>query len=403
MKINSCLKKYTKETHRSETLKKTYENIKDIIYDIGITRIADITNLDRIGIPVYSCIRPEAKYGAISIYNGKGATKEAAKVSAIMEGIERYTAEQINYEDIILDKYTSLISKGKNALNPKNLILPNYIDSDSVIPWSNGYSIDFETLECSNILIPTNSIYHPFDTKYTKLFRTNTNGLASGNTIEEAIFHGLCELIERDAWSITEYSKDAGSVIENIYDEDINKLLLLFEKSGVNIILRNITKDINITTIAAISDDIETQDPTLLCLGMGTHTSPKIAILRALTEVAQSRATQIHGAREDTVISDFRKRMGYERTKKINSKWFENKHVCQYRNLIDQSTQDFKNEIKTVFFELKKRGLEQLLFYNLTDNTIKIPVVKVIVPGLECFSIDSERIGIRCKKRRLFI
>jgi len=40
----------------------------------GITRVADITNLDRIGIPVFSSIRPMADRGAVSVYNGKGAT-----------------------------------------------------------------------------------------------------------------------------------------------------------------------------------------------------------------------------------------------------------------------------------------------------------------------------------------
>ncbi|MCK7501322.1 MAG: YcaO-like family protein [Comamonadaceae bacterium] len=59
----------------------------------GITRVADITNLDRIGIPVFSSIRPMADRGAISVYNGKGATPTEAKVSAMMEGLERYSAE----------------------------------------------------------------------------------------------------------------------------------------------------------------------------------------------------------------------------------------------------------------------------------------------------------------------
>ena len=59
------------------------------------------------------------------------------------------------------------------------------------------------------------------------------------------------------------------------------------------------------STIAASADDAVTRDAGLLTLGMGTHLDPEVAILRALTEVAQSRATQINGAREDTVRADF--------------------------------------------------------------------------------------------------
>ena len=82
------------------------------------------------------------------------------------------------------------------------------------------------------------------------------------------------------------------------------------------------TADIKIPTIAASADDTVTKDAGLLTLGMGTHLDPEVAILRALTEVAQSRATQINGAREDTVRADFAREAGYERMKRINKYYF---------------------------------------------------------------------------------
>lgn len=397
MQINFCHKVYTKETHRSKNLEETYILIKNITDKIGVTRIADITKLDKVGIPVYSCIRPESKKGSISVYNGKGSTKKAAKISAIMESIERYSAEIINKKNILVNKYSILKEMNYNLINPKDLIIPQNIHYDSIISWAPGYLIDKNNMNCIDTLIPTNAIYHPLNTKYTKLFRTNTNGLASGNSIEEAIFHGLCEVIERDAWSLVEASNNAGPIIENIDDNKINRLIKLFSDAGINIILRNITSDIDITTVAAVSDDVKSKDPSLLCLGMGTHSSPKIAILRALTEVAQSRATQIHGAREDTIIADLKTKMGYERTKKINKKWFINEITCSYKNIKDQSHSDFKIEIQNIINKLVKNNLHQILFFDLTIKEINIPVVRVIVPGLECFSIDRERFGLRCK------
>ena len=72
----------------------TLENTKNEIKKIGVTRIADITNLDRLGIPVFSAIRPSAAKGAISIYSGKGSTEQRARISVIMESFERCLAER---------------------------------------------------------------------------------------------------------------------------------------------------------------------------------------------------------------------------------------------------------------------------------------------------------------------
>ena len=59
---------------------------------IGITRVAGITGLDRIGIPVYMASRPNSRSVAVS--QGKGLTVEAARVSALMEAVESWHVEQ---------------------------------------------------------------------------------------------------------------------------------------------------------------------------------------------------------------------------------------------------------------------------------------------------------------------
>jgi len=93
MILASCIKKYKDDTHRAMPPEETLKRADAKLPAAGITRVADITNLDRIGIPVFSSIRPMADRGAISVYNGKGATPTEAKVSAMMEGLERYSAE----------------------------------------------------------------------------------------------------------------------------------------------------------------------------------------------------------------------------------------------------------------------------------------------------------------------
>ena len=87
LELKSCKKAYNSETQRTIPPEETLLKVESLLPVAGITRVADITSLDRIGIPVFSSIRPMAKDGAISVYNGKGATPVEAKVSAMMEGI----------------------------------------------------------------------------------------------------------------------------------------------------------------------------------------------------------------------------------------------------------------------------------------------------------------------------
>ena len=401
MELKSCKKLYRKETHRVKSPEETFEIVSSLTEVAGITRIADITKLDRLNIPVFSCIRPNAADGAISVYNGKGVTTIAARVSAIMEGLERYSAELQSDDSLIVSSYPVLAEKYE-ILDPIELILPNTADPDAVIPWSVCYELllNETSLALEELLVPAAAVYHPLPPQYYSIFRTGTNGIASGNTNEEAIFHALCEVIERDSWSICEAEKKAGRMIIDIDDSDISGLLHAFEDAGVAVILRDITSDIGLPTIVAVSDDISLKDSALLCLGMGTHSSPKIAALRALTEVAQSRATQIHGAREDATIADIRKQIGYERTKRLNAKWFDETETIRFSELKDASTDDFLDEIKHTVRLMNQVGLQTVIVKDLTRPELSVPVVRVIVPGLESFAIDSSREGLRCKAAR---
>jgi ribosomal protein S12 methylthiotransferase accessory factor len=243
--------------------------------------------------------------------------------------------------------------------------------------------------------VPAFAVFHPLPHNYRGLFRTNTNGLASGNTIEEAIFHALSEVIERDAWSLVEACRDTGPCLENIDDPALAEMLRKFADAQVEVKVRDITSDIGIPTIAAVSDDVLLKDPSLLTIGIGTHTNARIAVMRALTEVAQSRLTQIHGAREDTTIADMRRKMGYERTKRINGYWYRDNGTIPYNDVLSSDSDDFRKDIQLIIGKLADQGLDRVIVVDLTREEIGVPVVRVIVPGLEAFAMDPERRGER--------
>jgi thioglycine synthase len=389
MQLNSCKKIYNNETQRASPLAETLARIEPLVPAAGITRVADITNLDRIGIPVFSCIRPTAMDGAITVYNGKGATIEESRISAIMEGIERYSSE-MHDRKLHGRSYQEMFAMGR-TLDPRDLILPEGADPDRLMPWYEGFDI----VNDEPIFVPAHAVFHPLPPNFRGPFRTNTNGLASGNTFEEAVFHALSEVIERDAWSLVEACRDTGPCVTGTTDPVILDMQEKFAKAQVEVKVRDITSDIGIPTMAAVADDVLMKDPMLLTIGIGTHTSARIAVMRALTEVAQSRLTQIHGAREDTTLADLRKKMGYERAKRINGYWFRDNGSIDYSSIASSDTDDFRKDIEQILAALEKQGLDRVIVVDLTLEEIGMPVVRVIVPGLEVFAMDQERRGER--------
>lgn len=393
---------YFKGTHRVIAPEKTIEINEDKLKTAGITRIADITDLDRIGLPIYTAIRPTAEDGAVSIYGGKGITKDHARASAMMEGFERYSAERHESDETTIATLEEISSKG-NYINPESLNLPKDFKKQNLDSMKLEWSIAKDIISDEEYFVPTNAIYHPYihSKDSESLFKSNTNGLASGNILEEAILHGIFEVIERDAWSIFElthknYSQiDLDSIESDIVNDTIDK----FESEGIKIKLMDFTADINVPTIAASADDTVTRDAGLLTLGMGTHLDPEVAILRALTEVAQSRATQINGAREDTVRADFAREAGYERMKRINKYYFrEEDEKIALSSIENKSTTSINRDLEIVKDELIANDIDKILYHDLTRPELDVSVVRVIIPEMELFALDPSRAGYRFLK-----
>ncbi|MEN3035284.1 MAG: YcaO-related McrA-glycine thioamidation protein [Candidatus Methanosuratincola sp.] len=391
MNLRSIPKGYTAGTHRQIPPEKTLELVSRVKEKAGITRVAEITGLDRIGIPIFTSIRPMASQGAVTVYTGKGCSQEEAEVSAVMEGIERFSAEPRGFR-LVRGSYRDL-SREREVLDPNLLILPRRYQHSEEIEWVEGHSLTREV----PILVPAEAVFHPYS-RHNQLFRTNTNGLAVGNAVEEAIVHGLMEVIERDAWSLFEAGRLQGRGLElsGSSSQMVTSILEKLAKAGIGVYAKDITSDVGIPTVAAAIDDELTKDPALLSLGVGTHLVAEIAAARALTEAAQSRLTTIHGTREDTVKAEFARRIGYERMKRINRRWFS---PCPQRVSLDElrsfSGKDFLEDIRYTLERLISAGLREVIVVDLTRGETGIPAVRVIVPGLEVYALDKERAGRR--------
>ena len=135
--------------HRVMSAAETWSRIAPVLPAIGVTRMAAIHGLDRIGIPVYSAIMPRSQ-DLVSVYNGKGVTTLDAKVGAAMEAIERFAGWSSRRPDVV-GTYREL-SKTRLTLHPRDLVIDLADDyADEVpIPWAEGFDLIGE----ASILVP---------------------------------------------------------------------------------------------------------------------------------------------------------------------------------------------------------------------------------------------------------
>lgn len=363
----------------------------------GITRVADITYLDRIGIYAYQSVRPDAEEGdgSFTIFSGKGLTKEQCKISAIMEGIERYCAEERNNRDIILKKSIAELRTNYNIVEPKELnILNQSISENDEIEWILGYDL----IAKSEVYIPAANVCYPYNFRKHKYpLRNYTTGLAAGNTYLEALFHGLCEVIERDAAAMNIIFKKGISVdIHTIKNKTIRKIIERITKTeGLKLYVKYITtEEINVPVFQVLIDDTFLRNPLYISGGYGVHPNKEIALINALNEAILSRAGTISGGRED--LEKFLKakeNFSYEEYKEKYRYWFDQEKTINFENIESEDLPTILDDMSLCVERLVNAGFDKIIFVNLKKRNIDVPVIKMLVPGLERYSFKMEAFG----------
>ena len=192
-------KQYRLGTHRTVSPEATLARVAPHLNEMGITRIANVTGLDEIGIPVVMVCRPNSR--SISVSQGKGVDLAAAKASGVMEAIETYHAERITLA-LKLASFEEL--RHSNPMVDASSLpfsVENRYRDDRALLWIEGRNLlNNEPLWLPHELVHTD--YTLPQPTGSGCFAANTNGLASGNHILEAIAHGIYEVIERDALTL---------------------------------------------------------------------------------------------------------------------------------------------------------------------------------------------------------
>jgi YcaO-like protein with predicted kinase domain len=382
-------KNYRAGTHRIVSPQETLESVRRFFPALGITRVADITGLDVIGLPVVTVSRPNSRSVAVSL--GKGLDLPAAQASGVMESAEAFMAERIT-QPLLLASVNDL--RSTHRLVDVGL-LPRTADSiyhpDLPILWIEGR----ELLEGTPRWVPYEMVHTAYTLPTpngTGCFLATSNGLASGNHLLEAISHGICETVERDAatlHSVRAPGETASRRIDpkTVDDPGCREALDRFDRAGVSVAIWDMTTDIGIPAfICLIAGEPRGRDEWLPGSdeGMGCHPDRNVALLRALTEAAQSRLGSISGGRDEPPLSDQWDQQDQTTDPDLEpSADLAGEAVRDFTAVPAFAGDSLEADVSWELARLRAAGLSEVVVVDLTSEEFGIPVVRVVVPGLE--------------------
>jgi len=351
---------------------------------MGITRVADVTGLDRIGVPVVMVCRPNARSLAVS--QGKGIDLAAATASGLMEAAELYHAEHIELP-LKLGSYSELSHSHVFVdVDRLPLVSTKRFDRNLVMLWIEGLDLlsgeprwlPFESVRANFTLPPPPG---------SGCFDCSSNGLASGNTISEAACHAICEIIERDATTLwnrisREERADTGLDLNSVTDEACCEVLDRLRRADFGIAVWETTSDVGVPSFFCLISDLRNPQDHY-GIGAGTHLAPNIALLRALTEAVQVRTTYISGTRDDLLPEEYGEAERARRRRTAARLLAEHSAKRNFGSIPDGSSETFAADLSSLLTRLKAVGVTEVVAVDLSKSELALAVVRVIIPGLE--------------------
>ena len=216
----------------------------------------------------------------------------------------------------------------------------------------------------------------------------DSNGSAAGNCLEEAIFQGSMELIERDAVAVWWYNRLQQPAIAtgSFQMPYVDALVEYYASINRDIWVLDLTHDLGICTLACVSRRND-QDIEDIILGFGTHFDPKIALLRAMTEVNQFLPSVSLKNKDGTTRYLFGDQLAKQwwSTARIKDMHYLTpdadkpaRHLADFNN---PSTNDVRTDVEHLVGVFKDHNMEMLVL-DQTRPDIGLSVVKVVVPEL---------------------
>jgi oxazoline/thiazoline synthase len=333
---------------------------------------------------------------------GKGKNSQQSRTSGFCEAIERYSGIFTGDEIRIKETYAQLGSAAihpnvcmqfsanqyekRQEWNPKHgsfAAVPAPFDEEREVEWSPVWSLTQQNFR----YLPTAYCYFSYPLpKDHRFCWGDSNGNAAGNNLEEAILQGFMELVERDSMALWWYNRVKRPAVDlDSFDEPyLQALKNYYQTLGRDLWVLDITSDMNIPSFVAISRRTE-GEPEEILLGLGTHFDPRIAILRAVTEMNQSLVIILKTGDIKPDDPDFTYWLKEATVK--NQPYLvpdQNTALKVYSDYPQHWSDDLQQDVLTCVEIAAHHGMETLVL-DQTRPDIGMSVVKVIVPGMRHF------------------
>lgn len=342
---------------------------------LGVTRISDITHFDRIGIPVFQAWRPDVESSQITATQGKGITADEARLSALLEAVERHAANKI--QSLIADHELPKLRNGAAVFTPAQLGA-----SHNGVSVANWYEVRNVRSEAS-VFVPAAAIFFPFHLSGEGKASPNpcTTGLAAGSTFEEAVLHGLFEVVERHSVSVVELQGRSKWVELRVVEEIEPELTRRMRDANYELMVTDCTAIDGLPVYFVRLLSRRSDPPHLISCGQGCSLSGRHALRRAMLEACQSRLVALLGAREDLARHAPHWAQEHQQAKEI----WDGAARCASRNgrTAEISAVDFETvsgALGHALALLERADFHDVLAADLTVPAVGIPVARCIIP-----------------------
>jgi YcaO-like protein with predicted kinase domain len=365
----------------------TDRRLTAILDRVPVTRVYDATPLDWLGIPVWAAVTPLAK--DLTVHAGKGTTPIAARVSAVMEAIERVSAESVEPARVRHTEYASLCREDPNAaIDPTLFDLPFQTSyrADRRISWIGGYDL----IGGRHVWVPLDLVISP--PAEGVCVGVETNGLAAGNTNTEATLHALYEVIERDAVAHERFARlyaEPGTAPPIRLTERSSlparpaEWVARLAARGLAATIRDLTHDVGVPVFGATITDRSfpgREGRPARFEGVGCDLDPERAVTRAISEAAQSHTAVLVGARETFETGP---RPARRTRARFVDQLLSPSRVEPFPARVDleKGAHDLFERLNVVIERLKQAGFTHCVVVDLARADLRVPVVRVLVPG----------------------
>ncbi len=380
LKLNECLKNYTFDQDKAITPVETVKRFEARLKKVNLDILKEIRRIDtgRLDIPVYFSVCGKDAVDTIGTKKqmGKGSTPEQSRASACMELGERFSffSFKKNEKNFVTATWEEMKKTGEPMLPPARLL--QAVHDDNMAPATLERLLEGIPMQWTwaTNLTTGRGVMVPFSWFYAI---NEFNGPSAGNTYEEAVSQGVCEIVERHVCSVISREKRPVPLIDpdSITDPVAKELLDKFTRNGIKVFLSDFSLDTGIPTVGALAWDPSTFPETSeIVYTAGTTPDPTKAVIRALTEVAQL-AGDFH-SNANYVASGLPKPLSLDEVKYITDPG----KTVKLSDLPDLGHDNMRVEDERMMESLARLDLE-VLVVNTRHELLDIPTMYTIVPG----------------------